>query len=71
MDYYKSKLLASNEIDKIFNKCKDKKISFRINEIILNITSRFGVGEKFVQRRIELLADAPGIKINNGDVEFE
>ena len=57
MDFYKSKMFAGKEIEKIFQTCLNIKEPVKISSIVLNITGRFAVPEKFVRRQLTLLAD--------------
>jgi hypothetical protein len=72
MDYYKSKQMAGNEIKEIFDDyIKKKKKILIIAEVVLSITGRFGVGENFVRRQLELLCKVNSDKCIYGEDEIE
>ena len=56
--FYRSKLLANQEIDKQFKTSLENGNELSIPLLILNITSRFEVGEKQVTKRINILVSA-------------
>lgn len=56
--FYRSQLLANQEIDKQFKTSLENGNELNIPLLILNITSRFEVGEKQVTKRINILVSA-------------
>lgn len=56
--FYRSQLLANQEIDKQFKTSLENGNELSIPLLILNITSRFEVGEKQVTKRINILVSA-------------
>lgn len=73
VSFYRSQLLANKEIDNQFNASMKNKTELNIPLLIINITNRFEVGEKQVNKRINLLVSAYEEKaIIKGDyVEFK
>jgi hypothetical protein len=58
VSFYRSQLLANKEIDNQFYSCMKNKQELNIPLLIINITNRFEVGEKQVNKRINLLVSA-------------
>ena len=70
--FYRSQLMANQEIDKTFNTamknhCKD----LSVTEVILNITGRFEVGDKVVLKRLNLLCKSNNLEIIKDVINFD
>jgi hypothetical protein len=72
--FYRSQLMANKEIDRILEQAKKNHVKeFSVSSLVLNITSRFEVGDKLIYKRINLLilSDPEGIELRGDILEFK
>lgn len=58
MSYYKTKYIADIYLNKIVKALKEAKREAKVSTIILEVTNKYPVSERAIERRLEYLADA-------------
>lgn len=58
MSYYKEMKEVNLELDKWMNKLIKEKGETTMNNIVLNVTRRYEIGPKYVEKRIKMLIEA-------------
>lgn len=71
MNYYKSKRIVLNKLNKIFKQAKKEKQEIDLNELRLQIMLNNDIGENSINQSIDLLSKHYGFNVIDDEITWD